>query len=314
VIRRPLGSTGLRVSVLSVGTVSLGTEYGIPTGSSHGPPPRDLAVGLLRTAADAGINLFDTAPAYGDAETILGEALGNRPECLFATKVALPRTGVGASGERSELERHVRKSIDASRRALRRGLLDIVQIHNATAPTILEGDMAEVLHRERAAGRIRFVGATVYTEDEALAAVRAGAFDLIQVPFNVLDRAMATRVFPEARAAGVGVVVRSVFLKGALTPKARWLPDELGELRRAAVRLMQETARSWKTLPELAVRYCLSVEGVSSVLVGPRTEEELLQALEATDRGPLGSDVRARVEQVHVGSPTLLNPATWPIP
>jgi len=314
VIRRPLGSTGLSTSVLSVGTVSLGTEYGIPTDANHSPPPREAAVGLLRTAADAGINLFDTAPAYGEAETILGEALANRPECLFATKVALPQMPAGTSMGSLDLERHVRKSIDASRRALRRDLLDIVQIHNATVTAILSGEMAEALHRERVAGRIGLVGATVYTEAEALAAVRAGAFDLIQVPFNVLDRGMASRVFPEARAAGVGVVVRSVFLKGVLTPKAQWLPAELMPLRRAAARLVKETAGSWETLPELAVRYCLGVDGISSVLIGPRTEKELLQALEAAGRGPLGAEVRARAEQVQVDNPAYLNPATWPIP
>ena len=307
---RPLGRSGEKVSVLGVGTVSLGTPYGIPAAEGLGPPPRAEAVALLREAADAGITLFDTAPAYGEAEAILGEALGHRPECLFATKVASPPH----AADRRALADHVRRSVDASRRALRRDVLDIVQIHNATVAVIRRGELADLLLREREAGRVRLVGATVYTEAEALAAVRAGVFDVIQVPFNGLDRTMASRAIPQAADAGVGVLVRSVYLKGVLTPRARRLPEPLRPLREAAAHLADTVAGSWEALPAVALRYCLGVEGVSCVLVGPRSSGELRQALDAAARGPLPPEARARVEAVRVEDPSLLNPVNWPIP
>ncbi len=309
-ITRPLGRSGVEVSVLGVGTVSLGTPYGIPAAEGLGPPPRGEAVALLREAADAGITLFDTAPAYGGAEAILGEALGGRSECLLATKVGVPP----GNPDRRALAALVRKSLDGSRRALRRDVLDIVQIHNATEAVVRSGELAEILLAEREAGRIRLLGATVYTEAEALAAIRAGVFDVIQVPFNGLDRGMAGRVFPEAAQAGVGVVARSVYLKGALTPRARQLPEALRPLREAAARLVDTVAGSWEALPAVALRYCLGAEGVSCVLVGPRSSTELRQALDAAARGPLPPEARARVEAVGVDDPSLLNPVNWPIP
>jgi len=310
VITRPLGRSGVEVSVLGVGTVSLGTPYGIPAAEGLGPPPRGEAVALLREAADAGITLFDTAPAYGEAESILGEALGDRSECLLATKVGVP----AGNPDRHALAASVRQSLDASRRALRREVLDIVQIHNATEAVIRRGELAEILLAEREAGRIRLLGATVYTEAEALAAIRAGVFDVVQVPFNGLDRGMAGRVFPEAARAGVGVVARSVYLKGVLTPRARKLPEALRPLREAAARLVDTVAGSWDALPAVALRYCLGVEGVSCVLVGPRSPGELREALDAVARGPLPPGTRARVEAVGVDDPALLNPVNWPIP
>ncbi len=309
-ITRPLGRCGLEVSLLGVGTVSLGTPYGLPAAEGQGPPPRQEAVAMLREAADAGITLFDTAPAYGEAEAILGEALGNRPECLLATKVGVPP----GNPDRHALAAFVRKSLDASRRVLRRDVLDLVQIHNATEAVIRGGGLAEILLAEREAGRVRLVGATVYTEAEALAAIRAGVFHVIQVPFNGLDRAMADRVLPEATRAGIGVVARSVYLKGALTPRARQLPEALTPLREAATRLVHTVAGSWEALPGVALRYCLGVEGLSCVLVGPRSSLELRQALRAVAQGPLPPETRTRVEAVRVEDRTLLNPVNWPIP
>jgi aryl-alcohol dehydrogenase-like predicted oxidoreductase len=295
---RPLGRTGLRVSALSLGTVSLGIDYGIAAPDAFGAPARDEAVALVKAAADRGITLVDTAPTYGEAERIVGRAIGGDARVAIATKV-------DARGD-------VLASIDASRRALDRDVLDIVQVHNATAAAI-GGGVTRALAAARQRGVVRVIGATVYDADAARAAIRSGEYGVVQVALSVLDQRMRGDVIAAAAEAGVGLVVRSAFLKGALTAKAPWLPQALAPLRRAAERVRDELAGgSWEMLPAAALRFCLTVPGVSSVLVGVRTLAELEAALAAAEAGPLDPSAMARAAGLAIEDDELLNPSRWP--
>ncbi len=300
-----LGRTGLSVSAIALGTVEIGVNYGIAMPGEFGRPSEEASVRLLVAAADAGINLFDTAPAYGESERLLGRALAGRPECRIATKVSLPRTG----DARAAIETSLRNSCAA----LRRDVLDIVQIHNATTDVLRRGEVAATLDAARARGQVRCLGASVYTVDEALAVIADGRFDMLQVAFNLLDQRMAERVFPAARRAGVGILVRSAFLKGVLTEKARHLPTELAPLRNAAENVKNAMADSWDALPEVALRFCLSTPDVGSVLVGARTRAELDQALNAESQGPLPADILEMARGLAMKDERLLNPSTWPV-
>src|SRR5262249_46101516 len=163
-------------------------------------------------------------------------------------------------------------------------------------------------------GLLRVVGASVYGEDAALAVIASGEYDVLQIALNALDQRMRHRVLPAAAAAGVGVVVRSAFLKGALTAKARWLPQALAPVRDAGTRARDLLAGgSWDALPEAAMRFCLSVPHVASVLTGARTRAELESALAAEAAGPLDAATLAASARLAVSDDALLNPSRWPI-
>lgn len=304
---RELGRTGLKVSAISLGTVSLGIDYGINAPGQFGRPDELSAIRLLRQAAERGITLIDTAPAYGTSERLVGCALGGNTRAIIATKINPPQDG-------SDVRPGIDASLAASRLALGRDHLDIVQIHNATAEMIAKGEVAEALVQAKRRGEVRFVGASVYGEAAAMAAVECGLFDVLQIAFSVLDQRMARSVLPAADAAGVGVLVRSALLKGALTPKAPWLPPALDRLRTAA-----EDARdllaggSWDELPKGAMRFCLSFPSVASVLTGARTLAELDVAIQAEAEGPLADDVLDQSARIGLDDEQLLNPSCWPI-
>lgn len=308
---RMLGRTGLPVQVLGLGTVELGLEYGIQAPGEFGRPSAEDAIDLLRHAADGGVNFFDTAPGYGAAEGLLGEALGARPECVLATKVTVPLGSDGRCAVGDELRYAVEASIFESLRALQRDTLDVVQIHNATLEVMAAGELAAALEGHCAAGHIRFLGASVYTEAEALAAIETGCFDVLQIAYNMLDQRMARRVFPAARDASVGLAVRSAFLKGALTAKSRWLPDDLGPLAAAADRLRAALGLTWEELPHAALRFCLSSPEVATVVVGVRTLSEFDEALTAATQGPLPDEMLAVAAAHAITDDDLLNPAKW---
>ena len=108
---RALGRTGLTVSALSLGTVSLGVDYGIAAPGGFGRPAEDEAIRLVRAAIDCGVTLIDTAPAYGDSERIVGRAAGRDPRVIVATKVNPP---TGVADVTSGFSRTVIASLEAS--------------------------------------------------------------------------------------------------------------------------------------------------------------------------------------------------------
>ena len=305
---RKLGRTDLTVSAISLGTVSLGVDYGIDAPGQFSRPDELSAIRLLRRAADRGINFIDTAPAYGTGERLVGCALGASERVVIATKITPPP-------DDANVREAVAASIEASRIALARDTLDIVQIHNATGALIARGELTDALHDARRRGLVRFLGASVYGEENALAVIDSGHFDVLQIPFNALDQRMAATVLPAADAAGVGVVVRSAVLKGALTPKARYLPGPLERLRTAAEGARDLLASgSWDALPKAATRFCLSFPAVSSVLTGAKTTAELDAALQAEAEGPLDDRLLEAAAALGLNEEELLNPSYWPVP
>jgi aryl-alcohol dehydrogenase-like predicted oxidoreductase len=302
---RPLGRTGLTVSALSLGTVSLGVDYGIRAPGAFARPAEEEGIRLVRAAIDCGITLIDTAPAYGDSQRIVGRAAGRDPRVIIATKVAPSHLTLS----------HIRTSLESSLRALDRDVLDIVQIHNATREMMDEGAVTQALLDAKRRGLVHILGASVYGEEAALAVIRSGEYGVVQVALNVLDQRMMRTVLPAAEAAGVGVIVRSAFLKGALTPKAQWLPEALAPLREAAARARDVlVGGSWDRLPDAAMRFCLSVPHAASVLAGVRTVTELDEAIAAEAAGPLDASALAMAAQLALTDERLLNPSHWPVP
>ena len=305
---RLLGRTGLHVSEISLGTVSLGADYGLPAPGEFVRPERRDALHVIHEAVEAGVTLFDTAPAYGEAEALLGEALAKKTDCFIATKVSIP-----AKTSISPLRDQIITSLEKSLRAVKRDALDLVQIHNATVEILHSGEILRILGDARQAGKIRFIGVSIYTEEEALAAIQTNAVDMIQIAYNILDQRKSKTVLPAAQKNNVGILTRSALLKGVLSAKAEHLPAEMSELKIAADRARQSLKVSWDNLPTAAVRFCLDSPGIDSVLIGPRTEAELHQSLSVLKMASLGKDFLSEAESLGLTEERLVNPAFWPI-
>jgi aryl-alcohol dehydrogenase-like predicted oxidoreductase len=310
---RRLGKTGLNVSRLSLGTAELGLDYGIRQSGKSNLMTKKEALGILRYALDNGINFFDTAPVYGRSEALLGEVIGKQKDCYIATKVP-----IFSSGRRlltgKTLEQKLDNSINRSLRTLKRQTLDIVQIHNATVETMKQDAVTGILLKNQQSGKIRFVGVSVYGEENALFAMKMGCFDIIQVAYSLLDQRMAKDIFPIAKELGVGIINRSVLLKGALTPRAKWLPDKLLSLRQASEKIIKNFAISWDTLPQLACRFCLSCKFIHTVLIGTKNKKEIKDAINAYSDGPLGNKELEIAKGLGLDDEKLLNPYYWPMP
>jgi aryl-alcohol dehydrogenase-like predicted oxidoreductase len=286
----------------------LATRYGAPGGERE-PPPRQAAARAIARALEAGVTFIDTAPAYGDAEAIVGEVCAGA-ECVIATKVAVPAGGwerlAGAW-----VEEHVRRSAERSLTALRRSRVDLLQVHNADAALIARAEVTAALEGLRSEGLVSTCGATAYGEENALAAIACQTFDAVQIAYSALDRRAERALMPAARAAGISLIARSILLRGVLGPLGRELSGAFAALGRAADAFRAAAGTSWSELPGAAVAFVLANPGISRVLLGPRDEHELAALLDGASRfievvGELTGGWDAEL------TPELLDPSRWP--
>ncbi len=211
---RPLGSTGLRVSPLGLGTVKFGRNQGVKYPRPFALPADREALALLDLAWDLGINLLDTAPAYGESEERLGRLLRQcRRDWVIVTKVGEEFRGGESRFDFSAAATHA--SVERSLRRLGVDALDAVLIHsNGDDLAILEReDVLPTLLELRRAGLVRTVGMSAKTIDGGLRAVEC--CDLVMVTYNLLQREELP-VIHAAQTAGKGVLIKKGLLSGHL--------------------------------------------------------------------------------------------------
>ncbi len=208
-----LGRTGLKVSVAGLGCVG-NSRLGLSTGKSEAD-----AVALIRAALDQGVNLIDTAAAYG-TEGVVGQALRGvkRDAVVVCTKVSRQ------SGEKQFTPEWVAQSLDNSLRTLGLDYVDVFQLH-AVPPASYEHSrdvIVPVLLKEKAKGKFRHLGITETApndpnQDMLYRAARDPQWDAAMIAFHMMHQVSRERVFPATRANGVGTLmmfaVRSIFAR-----------------------------------------------------------------------------------------------------
>jgi aryl-alcohol dehydrogenase-like predicted oxidoreductase len=275
-----LGRTGLRVSVAGLGCGGF-SRLGLGTGKSE-----DEAIAIVRQALDLGVNLFDTAAAYG-TEAVLGKAIKNVPRdsVVIATKAWIPqREGRGAA------DRAIR-SLDNSLRQLDTDYVDIFQLHGVMPGAYDQAldVIAPALLKEREKGKLRFIGITEAASEDAdhamlSRAVEDGAWDTVMLAFHMMHQNARAAVFPRTIANRVGTLlmfaVRNIFSKPQRLAVAlreltasRQLPRWFADAPRPLGFLLHEKGAS--TITEAAYRFVRHEPGVDVVLFGTGDPEHL---------------------------------------
>ena len=273
--RRALGSTGIAVSCLGLGTVKIGRNEGVkyPTGFQL---PDDARVrDILALCRDAGMNLIDTAPAYGSSEERLGKLLVQRQDWVICSKV-----GEEFSAGKSHFDfsaAHVRHSIERSLQRLKTDYLDIVLVHSDGRDEALlqDGECLDALRRCREAGLIRAIGMSTKTVAGGLLAVEQT--DVVMVTYNP-DATDDAAVIARAQALRKGVLIKKALNSGHGSAKGAGTGS-----------LPAEGAPGTKNVQEsVAVQHSLEFifaqPGVSAIIIGSITPAHLTQNIEAALR------------------------------
>lgn len=275
---RKLGSTGLKISAVGVGTWQFGGEWG----RSYEQKEADA---ILGRAAELGINLIDTAECYGDhlSESLIGPAIrGRRSDWVLATKFGHHFHGPFSRTDVYDPQDVVRQ-LEASLKALQTDYIDLYQFHSGPDAEFDRDGLWEALGRQVEAGKIRHLGISIGSNRNVYQTSKATAVgaQAIQVVYNRLDRAPEEEVFPSCEAQQLGVLARvplaSGFLSGKYKPGATFPSDDVRSKRdrEDADRLLREAEEIKRTeVPEgvdmasWALAWCLRHPAVTAVIPG----------------------------------------------
>jgi len=304
-----LGNTSLEVSRIGLGTVEIGLAYGL---GNTGLPSEQEAITLLKTAVEMGITYFDTARGYGLAEERIGKSgIGKNPSVVIGTKFGqFLKQEPDLHG--ADLEKRIREDIDLSRKNLHQETLKLVQFHNELEDFTDFSEILEIAEKLKSEQKVLHVGVAVRGEAAALAAIETGFFETIQVAYNIVDQRMEEKVLKLAQDKNIGIINRSVLLKGALTPARAKLPQTLSQLKQHADKA-EEIAKSLGiTLPTLAIRYVLSHPAVSTALIGTTKPGHILSALRTSEEAALPSNILEELRILAITDANQVDPSKWP--
>ena len=273
-----LGNTELKVSDVAFGGVEIGMPYGL-NASKGGMLEKNEAIGLLHHALDNGINFYDTARLYGQSEQIMGEAFhGIRDRVIIASKCRHFRDPSGNLPRRSELKGIILGSIEESLNALRTDFIDVFMLHYADLEILEIDELYEIFADLEKQGKIRYPGISVYQPQETELALQKGFWKVIQLPFNLMDQKQGVH-FEKAKHQGVGIVIRSVLMRGLLTDRSTHLHPELKAVEDHINLYGQFFNADIDTLASLAMKFAASFDEISSILVGFDKQEFVNHAL-----------------------------------
>ena len=298
--KRPLGQTGISVSVLGMGGLFV---------SQVGGKGREQAKGAIHRCLELGVNYIDTAPSYADSEEVLGLALeGVSQPYVISTKL-------GGRPEPFDPKNKdlLRRSIDNSLKLLKKDVIDILMVHEPDRPGQYDwwdnydnyhGPVSEILAELKSEGIIRFTGLGGTSAYQLPPIISTGNYDVVLTAFNysLLWREAEFEVLPAAKRQKVGIVVGSPLQQGALARRykevetgARWLSTPRRQQFQALYKFLDEIEIS---LPELALRWVISNPDISTTLMGARSIEEVEKNVAAVNSGPLTGDIMNQLREI----------------
>jgi aryl-alcohol dehydrogenase-like predicted oxidoreductase len=299
---RRLGRTGLEVTVVGFGSITIGGFFG--------PVDDAESVQALHAAVDAGMRFIDTSDAYGAgrSEQIIGRFLRERPDrdhIIICTKGGNNMV----TGVRNFTPDYIRGCLEGSLKRLGVEAIDVYLLHNPSTQNLKAEDSFELLDKFKAEGKIKHWGVSVNTLEECELAVACGRPAVMQMEYNLLEQD-AAGVFAKAKAAGVGVIARVPLKRGLLSGRFDehttfaegdrrrniLAPERLPAMMATVKRLAEVAADYGRPPAEVAIRFCVSNPDVSVTIPGIRTPEQARANAAAGE--PLPPDVFEKLRQI----------------
>ena len=296
-IKRALGNTGLQVSEIGFGALEIGRDWAPDVNPDPSHPSKEEAGRLLNRLLDLGVNFIDTAPAYWSSEEFIGAGIAHRrDEYILATKVGEQCDRSGSMYDYSGPA--TLAFIDRSLQKLKTDHIDLLQIHSASLDVLEKGETLAAMQQARDAGKVLHIGMTGGVK-EALRAIEIGGYETVQVPYNLLALAAEDELLAKAHGRGIGVILMRGLAGGKLTEKHERLADEALKGQIAGftkfLRSMDADTDAPSSLAELGIRYLLSREEVSTIILGTRHVATLEANLAAAKRGALTPELATQV-------------------
>jgi aryl-alcohol dehydrogenase-like predicted oxidoreductase len=303
---RKIGKTGPEISEIGFGAWAIGGSWGEQSETD--------SLEALETALEKGVNFIDTAAGYGDgkSERIIGEFLKKRPERVYVCTKTPPAPGKWPPSpycrmEERYSEKYLRENIEERMRNLQVDRLDVLLLHTWTRAWNDRPIALEHLQKMKSEGLISQIGISTPEHDQncVIQLMRDGMVDVLQVIYNIFEQEPAAQLFPVARETGTGIIVRVAFDEGVLTGKytgkETFGPDDFrsnyfaGDRLERGVRRTEEIKKAFGdsgySMPELALKFALSHEAVSTVIPGIRNRQQALMNTRVSELPGLSEEI-----------------------
>jgi aryl-alcohol dehydrogenase-like predicted oxidoreductase len=284
---RTLGNTGLKVSRLGAGLSELGYRLTLDDEAQ--------AARVLNAALDGGVTFLDTSACYGASEELIGRTISHRrQEYVLATKCGHVTGGYPGKEWTTQT---IQDSIDRSLARMRTDYVDLVQLHSCGVDVLERGEVIQALLDARQAGKTRYIG---YSGDNEAAqwAVESGVFDTLQTSFNLVEQRARTRLFPAAKARGMGIIAKRPIANGAWGVPQSPSAYASRYFERAQVMAKMGPLPGAPQNPILlALGFVLAHDEVDTAIVGTRNPEHMQANIEGVEGElPIPAEV---VEELH---------------
>lgn len=284
---------------LALGTVQFGLPYGIA--NRAGQVTRPEAKAMLQLVAANGIDTLDTAIAYGDSETCLGE-VGTQGFKVVTKLPAVP-------DDCADVSVWIKQQVSAS--LARLGVTEVygLLLHR---PEQLLGANGASLYRAlqglKDSGKVQKLGVSIYSPSELDTLMPQYCFDLVQAPFNLVDRRLCrTGWLQRLKGSGVEVHTRSAFLQGLLLMTKTDMPAKFAPWSDLWHRWQRWLAEHDASSVQACLAFPLSFPEIDRVVVGADSLSQLAQSLSATNSLPI-----RELPDLQCEDENLINPAKWP--
>jgi hypothetical protein len=255
--RRPLGKTGLGVSILGFGGAEIGFEK----------VEQKEVEQLLNAALDEGCNVIDTASVYHDSEEKIGKAISSRRDDFYLFTKCGNNAPEGESDDWSV--KSLTQNIEDSLKNLKTDRVELIQLHSCGKDKLEQGDVIEVVQRAKEQGKTRFIGYSGDRED-ALYALEQDVFDTLQISVNIADQEAIEEALPKAVEKNVGVIAKrpiaNVAWQNGGNPPDREYAKEYWE--RLSELKYHFLAWDLEASVQNAMRFTAAAPGVATMIVG----------------------------------------------
>jgi aryl-alcohol dehydrogenase-like predicted oxidoreductase len=278
-IKRKFGNKGPEVTIIGLGAGHIG---------SHNQDEKDIER-FLNEILDLGINLIDTARAYGLSEQRIGKYISHRrQEFILSTKV-----GYDVEWKPDWTYESVIGGVDQALKLLNTDYLDIVHLHSCPKEILEQGDVILALEHEKQAGKIRFMAYS--GENDALDyALETGKFDSIQTSVNICDQRGITNYLPKTLDKGLGVIAKRPIANApwrhADPPVGHYSEEYWHRFKKMELKIGDNPA-------EVAIRFSSFTPGVSACIVGTSNLDHFKESIVAVEKGPLNAGMKDYLER-----------------
>jgi aryl-alcohol dehydrogenase-like predicted oxidoreductase len=309
---RNFGKSGIQTSEIGFGAWAIGGSWGAQKESD--------SIEALETALDAGVNFIDTAAGYGNgkSERIIGEFLKTRKEKVHVCTKTPPQPGTWPPSPYDKIEdrypeAYLRKNIEERLKNLQAESLDVLLLHTWTRAWNDDPGSLEILQKIKSEGLIRQIGISTPEHDQncVIQLMREGLIDAVQVIYNIFEQEPSAQLLPVARETGTGIIVRVAFDEGVLTGKytgtekfgkedfrSRYFQgDRLERGVKRANAIKEELKESGLSMPELALKFALLHEAVSTVIPGIRNKSQAKMNTRVSELPDLTNDQLIKLQK-----------------